>query len=316
MAVEHPSGFIASMITEASQERRAAQPRALEAPGYDDQQDFQAPVGRRLVERLDNNPVARHVLADDSLTSDDESDRHTRIGRSMKMTWLMNQVDLTTDKEWYKCRDDLLHPRTDTTVLQYSAWQTDVWLSSKQTIVAHDQALKMAILSHMHSGMNQVERQALIDGMPSSKLMCDAAIGVQPAERYELHVCWNPRCRYWWLFATESKHGDGNCMGKCQDCYCPKCDTPRFKGPDGQTPVGPNKCYFFYDVLEHFFHEQGLCNAITTAQQQRVASNHGIDPDEQPSYSPQSCAESINAAVSAGFDLSSVCIEAVSKLKL
>ena len=60
-------------------------------------------------------------------------------------------------------------------------------------------------------------------------------------------------------------------MGECEDCVCPKCNMPRFKGPHGRSGDNePNICDFFYDVLEYFFHEMGLCKAITNAQQSLV----------------------------------------------
>lgn len=65
------------------------------------------------MDRVDENALSKFVLADDSLTSDDECHRYTKIKRYDKMTLLMNQPDFTSEKLWYTRRDDPLHSKTD-----------------------------------------------------------------------------------------------------------------------------------------------------------------------------------------------------------
>lgn len=257
--------------------------------------------------------VAPQLAGCSELSSDDDD-----FGVSDRMEYVMNQQDTVATSDWYQVRhehtaEDAVH--CSPTVFQFAARASVGFLSNMMTVKAFQASLKGTVLAYQ-AEVHLPARQPGGDPprpfprgdpapdnpycrFPASKYACDRVLGVQPLDRYELHLCWTDGCPYWWPFST--RHQRGTCDAttnmpnpKCDRCICPRCGGRRWK----QTDKGllARRCWFMHDVLEQFLLDRDMCHGILSAMQNR-------DKQSATFHATARCNELRQAGLEAGFSL-------------
>lgn len=257
--------------------------------------------GISLLDRIDT--VAPQVALKDDLTSSDDDDADEQWSRLHScMHRHMSLPVVGQDSGWYKVRQERIDVNNakSMTIGKQALFSTSLWLSNRMTITAFDAFLESAPAFYIEGGVVSDPSR-----VPKSKAACDQVLGVQPAERSEIHICWGEQCSFWWSGAVRcSRKVPGLCT--CKDCACPKCNRSRFQKADGSAANRKsghaNLCYFFPEAIEQYFLDRVMCYEILKAHQDNLSD----DPPHHPFYNSQRYKDLLANCTSAGWDREAV----------
>ena len=269
----------------------------------------------RLAEHLHETAPS---LTECTELSSDEDDYHA----TERMEQVLYQEDSVADAAWFRVRHkstaaDAVH--CCPSVFELAARATVDFLTNMMTIKSFDASLRGVLRAYQptvclpapHPGVAPPPTFPRGDSaadneycrFPTFRNACDRVLAVQPAERYELHVCWKDGCTYWWPYSA--RHRRGACDAStdpvnaiCRQCICPQCGTPRYKRTD--KGLEARQCWFIHDVLDQFLLDRELCEGIMTAK---------LDRDQQKAtfHASSRCNRLRAACRDAGYKEEKVC---------
>ena len=180
-------------------------PHDRDSDGWQEVHHAPEPVGdgqrgtRRMVDHLADNPTWEKIIECDQLSSEDEDPE-----ADDRMLRVMTQPSRVDENEWHKvgqcplAEDAVASVRL---VREFAMRQSMAFLKSCMTVAAMNEGLQVAVEgfrptvqrmvngveTSMPRGDNGYANRWL--RVPPTKEVCDRIIGVQPPQRYELHVC-------------------------------------------------------------------------------------------------------------------------------